>query len=297
MTTITRDVLAGIDAGGTTFKIGIAEPGGPLLAHTRIPTTTPDETVKRSIEAIRGLAAQVGGSVTAVGVAAFGPVDVDPASGNYGTILSTPKAGWSNFPLRQKLSTALGVPIRLDSDVNAALEAEMLRGAAVGTSSAAYVTVGTGIGGGICAKDRFAGRPKHPELGHIRVKRHPEDTDFAGTCPFHGDCLEGMASAPAIKARFGEPKDIPGSDERWDIPAFYLAQLTNALVLLFRLERIILGGGVMAAEGLLDRIRDRHAELMTGYVEDQPADQLIVLPSLGRDAGLYGALTVAERSA
>lgn len=294
---MSKSLIAGIDAGGTTFKIGVAEPGGPVLAKAKVPTTAPDETIKRAVDAVNGLAGQVGGSVTALGIAAFGPVDVDPASGDYGTILKTPKPGWTNVPLRQRFASLLPVPVRLDTDVNAALEAEMSRGAARGAESAAYITVGTGIGGGICAKDRFAGRPAHPEIGHIRVRRHPDDHDFAGTCPFHGDCLEGMASGPAVAARFGDPARLPPDDPRWEIPAFYLAQLSVALVLFFRPRRIVFGGGLLTEDGLIDRIRVNHDSLIAGYVSDAGSEELIVKASLGQDAGLYGALAVGERSA
>lgn len=294
----TLPLIAGIDAGGTSFKLGVGHPGGPILKRAKVATTTPQETLARSVEALLALAAEEGAAISAVGVAAFGPVDVDPASATYGTILTTPKAGWSDFPLRHSLLEALKVPVHLDTDVNGALAAEMASGAAQGAKSAAYITVGTGIGAGIFAGGGYVGRPSHPEFGHIRVRRHPLDEGFAGICPFHGDCLEGMASGTALIARRPDPSAVSDDDPVWDMMADYLAQACLTLRLTFGLERIVFGGGVIASRSIIGRIRRAYEHHMAGYLPEGPqgADGLIVSAGGGEDAGLLGALTLALRS-
>ncbi len=293
----TTALIAGIDAGGTTFKCGLAGPDGTLVAETRIATTAPAPTLLACADFFISELASRGAVLGALGIAAFGPLDVDPASDTYGTILKTPKPGWSGTDLRRSFSAALKVPVALDTDVNAALAAEMKWGAAQGTSSAAYVTVGTGIGAGMFAAGQFIGKPRHPEFGHIRVKRHDKDTDFPGTCPLHGDCLEGLASAPAFTRRFGPPQDLAASHPGWDILAYYLAQASLNLSLSLRPERIILGGGLMLAPHLLAMIRDQYETLMNGYFGESASDieTLITRPSLGDQAGLMGGIYLAQQ--
>lgn len=290
-----KPLIAGIDAGGTTFKLGVSEPAGDLLATTRVPTTNPEETITASVEALQDLAHRAGGSIERLGVASFGPVDVDPASPSYGTILATPKAGWSQTPLLSMLTERLGVPGVLDTDVNGALEAEMKRGAARGLTRAAYITVGTGIGVGIKTDQRFAGRPFHPELGHVRVERHKDDLGFAGVCTFHGACLEGLCAAPALEKRFGPLEILPKDHEAWEITGFYLGQLCTILALGYRLEKIILGGGVLEAPSLLSSVQTSFSKLLNDYVpEAGETETLIARAGLGSEAGLLGAIELAR---
>jgi fructokinase len=288
-------LVAGIDAGGTTFKLGVTDRAGAPLIKARLPTTTPEETILAVASSLKDLARSAGGEIAALGIASFGPVDVDANSPAYGTILKTPKEGWSGAAIRQSLAQFLNVPIVLDSDVNAALLAEMTVGAAQDANRAAYVTIGTGVGVGIRINGEFAGRPFHPELGHIRVERHPEDREFEGICGFHGGCLEGLLSAPALMSRFGALETLPPAHACWRIAGFYLAQLCLALSLGWRLERIVLGGGVMNAEAAIDECRSQYRMLMQNYISGVESDpeNLITRAALGDDAGLCGAIMLA----
>ncbi len=287
---ITPPAGAGIDAGGTTFKCGVTGAGGHLIATRRVPVTTPPETLQLCADFFADV--RPAAPFATLGIASFGPLDVDPASPDYGTILETPKPGWAGTNLRSFFASALGVTPIIDTDVNGALLAEIRRGAAHGCTSAAYMTIGTGIGAGLMASGRMLARPSHPEFGHISVRRHPLDADFAGNCPFHGDCLEGMASASAIRARFGEPSALAPDAPAWDAIADYLAQACRTLTLTFRPQRIVLGGGLMLAPHLLGRVRAAYTQQIAGYLgrAADSSDALITTPGLGDDAGLIGAV-------
>lgn len=285
----------GIDAGGTTFKCGLADASGTLIASHRVPVTTPEETLAA---AAGWFIEQIGpGRLNTFGIASFGPIDVDPRSASYGTITGSAKPGWSGINLRAHFADALGLPVTLDTDVNGALLAEMKQGTAQGCASSAYVTVGTGIGAGLFANGGFLGRPSHPEFGHIALRRHPGDGDFKSVCPFHDDCLEGLASVRAIRARAGAPEELSADHPVWDIAADYLAQAARALTLTFRPERIILGGGLMLAPHLIFRIRKSFDQQMGGYLEHAPPNELITTPGLGDNAGLIGAILLGQQGA
>ncbi len=289
-------VFGGIDAGGTTFKCGLSDASGNLIEKTRVPVSTPQETLAGCVAFFRSAGA--GRDLKALGLASFGPIDVDPASQGYGTILTTPKPGWTGTNLKQYFSAALGVAIRVDTDVNGALLAELVLGAGVGAASAAYITVGTGIGAGVFLNGDFAGRPLHPEFGHIPVRRNARDTAFAGTCPFHGDCLEGLASVTAMRARWGGPEALGADHEAWPIAADYLAQACRVLTLTLRLDRIIIGGGLSLAPHFISLVRTAYDEQLAGYLGKQapPGSDLIHRPVLGDDAGLMGAILLALKA-
>lgn len=291
-------LIGGIDAGGSTFKCAIANREGRLLASQRVPVTTPDATIGGCVDFFRWELKERGADLGVLGIASFGPIDIDPASPDYGTLFATPKPGWAGTRLSARFFSALGVPVVLDTDVNGALAAELERGAAKGVARAAYVTIGTGIGASIWASGGFLARPLHPEFGHIRVERHRDDHAFPGVCPFHGACLEGLASAPAIAAHFGDPEALPADHPVWEIEAFYLAQACAALTFTARPQRILLGGGVMLAEGLMPKVRTAYAGVMNGYLGQSEGDieSLIQRPALGDDAGLFGALTLARQA-
>lgn len=205
------------------------------------------------------------GGVLALGDRGTGKSTAIRALAN-GTILSTPKPGWAGTDLRSLFKQHLGLEPAIDTDVNGALLAEMTKGAAIRAASAAYITVGTGVGAGIYVNGGFAGRPAHPEFGHISIRRHDSDWDFKGSCPFHEDCLEGLASVTAVRARWGEPSDLPADHGGWDIIADYLAQACRTLTLTLRLEKIILGGGLMLAPHMLGRVRTAYDAQLAGYL-------------------------------
>ena len=289
-------LFGGIDAGGTTFKCGVQDEAGNWLFKTRIDVRDPAVTLRECMNVFRTQISKSGQPLGALGIASFGPVDVDPASPRYGTILDTPKLGWSGTDLRTAFADALGVEVVVDTDVNGALLAEMQSGAAKGTRDAAYVTVGTGIGAGLASGGRILARPTHPEFGHIPVRRHPADTDFAGTCPFHGDCLEGLASVTALKARWGDPIAWVDDHSGWDVAADYLAQACLVLTYALRPERIVLGGGLMLSPLMLPKVRNHFANLESGYLAgaSRSGADRIVIPGHGDDAGLVGAIALSR---
>ena len=280
-----------IEAGGTKFVLGVADAERAIYARERIPTTTPAETLGAAVE---WFAAQ-GVDYAAFGIASFGPLDLDPASPAYGCVRATPKPHWSGASLIEPFLERFGVPVAIDTDVNGAALSEALWGAGAGLGSVLYLTIGTGIGGGFCSGGQLLQGLSHPEMGHIRMPRHPEDLDFAGTCPFHGDCLEGLACGPAVIARWGMslselPEDHPGKR----IIAWYIGRALATFQTVLEPARIVLGGGVTATEGLLDLIRAEALAANGGYTVGK-IDELIGPPGLGDNAGLLGALALALR--
>ena len=287
------ELFGGIDAGGTTFKCGIMDGEERWLARRRITTTTPERTLAECADFF----ARSGFALRALGVASFGPIDVDPDSPGYGTIQLTPKPQWSGVNLRRVLAEALRVPVVVDTDVNGALLAEMTDGAAAGARTAAFITVGTGIGAGIVSHGQWLARPAHPEFGHIPVQPHPRDSGFTGSCPFHGSCLEGMASVTALSARFGPPLDWPDAHPGWEVAADYLAQACLSLCLTLRPDRIVVGGGLMLAPHMLARLRTAFDDRMNRYLgaASPTGATLIHTPGHGDDAGLYGAVLLGRQ--
>jgi fructokinase len=289
-------VLGAVETGGTTIRVALGEDSGAIARRDEFRTRDPRDAVAR----IAGFFERAAGrALAAAGAAAFGPIDVDPASPDCGTLLSTPKPGWSRFPLRAELLRALRVPVAIDTDVNAAALAEprAARAAGLDAGTLAYVTVGTGIGVGVALDGAPHHGALHPEAGHLRVQRAPGDSS-AGCCPFHGDCLEGIASAPAIAARAGaDPAALPADSDAWRIEADYLAQLCLALVGVLAPHRIVLGGGVGRASGLIETVRARAVQAANGYApslaDPARASRLLVAPMLGADSGLAGALLLA----
>lgn len=285
-------IIAAIDAGGTSFKCALVDLDGTILKSWAIPTSTPDETLTACAESFEAALGPHDASPAALGIASFGPVEIDAAAPAYGTITGTAKPGWDGAAIGPRLSAALGCQFALDTDVNAALAAEMRWGAGQGLSNAAYMTVGTGIGVGLWLNGGPVGRPTHPEFGHIRVARHPEDTRFEGVCTLHGDCLEGLASGPALRARWGDPSDLAVDHPAWHIEAHYLAQACLNLYLATRLERIMIGGGVMNASHLLTKVRAAFDALMGEYLPVSGAE-IICAPKLGAQVGVLGGAVLA----
>lgn len=285
-------IVAAVDAGGTSLKCALVKADGALIGSWRVPTTTPEETLSACAVAFREMAQAKNVDPIALGIASFGPVDIDPTSSSFGTITGTAKPGWERAPIGPYLSKALGVPLYLDTDVNAALLAEFKWGAAKSLRSAAYMTVGTGIGVGICINGQLLGQPTHPEFGHIRVARHPNDQTFTGTCALHGDCLEGLASAQSFEARWGDPAVVPVDHQAWEIEACYLAQACINLYLMSRLDRIIIGGGLLQANHLYARVTMAFDTMMNDYLPVNGAE-LITAPGLGEHAGVLGGAVLA----
>jgi fructokinase len=292
-------LYGGIEAGGTKFVCAVGTNPDDLRAETQFGTTTPEETVGRAITFFKEQ--QEREPLTAIGIGSFGPVDPDPTSPTYGYITTTPKPGWAQTDLAGRIQRALGTPIAFDTDVNAAALGEYRWGAGQGLDSFIYLTVGTGIGGGGIINGQTMHGLIHPEMGHVRIP-HDWDVDpYPGSCPYHGDCLEGLASAPAIEARWGQPPEtLPADHPAWALEAHYLALgLTNFICTLSP-QRIIIGGGVMEQSQLLPLLRQNVPKLLGGYIQApqilEDIDSYIVLPALGRRAGVLGAIALASRS-
>lgn len=286
-----------LEAGGTKFVAAIGNDSGEILAQERFPTTDPESTLAVALNFLRQRG-RAFGALAAIGVASFGPVELDRASARHGFIRQTPKAGWSGTDMVGPLAREFRCPVGFDTDVNAAALAEHRWGAARGLENLVYLTIGTGIGGGVIANGAPIHGLLHPEIGHIFPRRHPLDVDFAGVCPFHGDCMEGLASGPAIVARTGNLlQDLEESHAQWNIEADYLGQLCAQLVMTVSPQRIVIGGGVMSRARLLPLILPRMKHWLGGYV-DRPdillaADRYVVAPQLGDNAGVLGALALA----
>ncbi len=296
-----KPLLAAIEGGGTKFLCAVGRPG-ISIASMEIPTRDPHSTMA-NIRAFFERMAGTHGKVAAAGIASFGPLDLDPSSPDYGRVRDTPKPGWAGFDLLGAMRDIFACPVALETDVNAAALAEARIGAARNCDPIAYVTVGTGIGVGIVAGGKPVHGLGHPEGGHIWPRKHPLHRSFAGICPYHGDCLEGLASGPALAAAWGKAaNDLPPDHPAWPVEADYLGQLCATLALLLAPQRIVLGGGVMDRKDLYQPIRARAMHWLKGYVpklHDDPAaiDSLIVEPGCDQPSGLAGAYLLAEERA
>jgi fructokinase len=296
-----KPLYGAIEAGGTKVvcAAGYAPEQIPDDCRAVIPTTAPGPTLAAVVEFFERIRRKHG-ELAGIGIAAFGPVDLDTGSPAWGRILATPKPGWSNFSMVAPLQR-FGCPIVIDTDVNAAALAEARLGAGAGLGSLAYVTVGTGIGGGVVVADRTLKGLLHPEMGHIRIERDPRDVGFAGVCPFHADCLEGLASGPAVMARWhARAENLPQSHPGREILGGYLGQLAATIALMLSCERIVFGGGVVSGGGLLPFIRQEASRRLGGYLPIEARaggfDRYIVAPGLGDSAGTIGALLLAMQA-
>lgn len=291
-------IYGAIEAGGTKFVCGIGDARRGSLETATIPTRDPDQTFADVAAFFQ--AATYHGPVKAIGVATFGPVDLRPASSSFGQILATPKPAWQGTDMLARTRAILDVPLGLDTDVNAAALAEAAA-AGAGVTQLAYVTIGTGIGVGLVSDGKAVHGAGHPEAGHLLVRRHPAHEGFAGVCPFHGDCLEGLASGPAVAAAWGWNGSQFAQDHPfWAVESDYIAQLCMSLLLTMSPQRIVLGGGVMNQQALFGLIRQRVAALLAGYLPGvTSADDLIdriVPPLCTEPPGLIGAYLLAERA-
>jgi fructokinase len=290
-------IFGAVEAGGTKFVCAIGDERGEILALERFPTTDPVATLAAAHAFLRNHS-RPSSLLAAIGVASFGPVELNRSSPRYGFIGHTPKAGWSGTDMAGSLVREFHVPVGFDTDVNAAALAEHRWGAGRDARNLVYLTIGTGIGGGVIVDGAPIHGLMHPEIGHIFPRRHPLDQSFAGVCPFHGDCLEGVASGPAILARTGGSLDLlDESHPQWPIEADYLGQLCAQLVVTVSPQRIIMGGGVMNQVRLLPLIRPRVQHWLGGYIDRREIlidiDRYVVAPELGDNAGVLGALALA----
>lgn len=290
-------LVGGIEAGGTKFVCAVGAGPDDVRAETRFPTTTPQETLGQAIEFFRGVMPRT--PIAALGIASFGPVDLNPRSPSYGHITTTPKPGWANADMVGNIQRALIVPVGFDTDVNGAALGEARWGAGRGIENLIYLTIGTGIGGGIITNGRLVHGLTHPELGHIRIAHDFATDPFPGACPYHGDCLEGLAAGPALQARWGvRAETLPADHPAWALEANYLALALANWILTLSPERIIMGGGVMERAELFPQIRQNVETILNGYVSspairaDNP--DYIVPPGLGARAGVLGALALAQ---
>jgi fructokinase len=284
-------ILGGIEAGGTKWVCAIGVSPTEILDTVVFSTSAPEATIARATSFLQRTE-----SLDAVGIASFGPVDLRRNSPTWGRITTTPKPGWRNTDLASVLATEFAVPVGFDTDVNAAALAEHRWGAGVGLDTFVYITVGTGIGGGAIVNGQILHGLLHPEIGHMRIPHDWDRDPFAGICPYHGDCLEGLASGAAMRARF--PEAEAWDDEMRSLEGEYLALGVLNVVVMFSPQRIILGGGVMRQPGLLELVRTRVREFAAGYFHtaelEGGIDSYVVAPALGDRAGVRGALELAR---
>ena len=281
-------LIGGIEAGGTKMVCAVGDENGVIKDRTSFPTRQPEETFADMIAYYKNW------DIQALGIGCFGPLDLNRQSRTYGYITKTPKPGWGNCDVVGAFKDALGVPVGFDTDVNGAVLGEVTWGAAKGLDSAIYITIGTGVGVGVYVNGGLLHGLVHPEGGHILLIRHPKDT-YEGKCPFHKNCVEGLAAGPSIEARWGKKAaELADRDEVWEMEVYYIAQAITDYILSYSPQKIILWGGVMHQEKLFGMVRKEVLNLLNGYVAHETItehiDQYIVPPALGEDPGIMGAI-------
>lgn len=282
-------LFGGLEAGGTKMVCAVGREDGTLIDRISIPTRSPEETIPELIDYFKKK------KVKALGIGCFGPLDLNRASKSYGSITNTPKAGWTGVNITEQMKKALDIPVGIDTDVNAAVLGEVMYGAAKGCSSAIYMTVGTGIGVGVYINGSLVHGLVHPEAGHMMICRDKADT-FQGCCPFHTNCVEGLASGTALEKRFGhKAQELSDRKDVWELESDYLAQAVANYILVYSPEKIILWGGVMHQKILLPMVREKVQKILNGYVMDshlteQQIENYIVYPELGENPGILGSV-------
>lgn len=285
-------MLAAIELGGTKTVVAIGNAQGDIIEECRFPTEGPVATLGFAIDWLR-----LRGTPERLGIGSFGPIGITPGTVNYGIFLKTPKAGWSGFSLVEAFRGSLPkCQIILETDVNAAVFAEARIGAATGLEDVVYITIGTGVGAGILSNGRLVHGALHSEFGHLKVPRAPDDA-YAGICPFHQDCLEGLASGPAMASRWGLPAhQLPAEHPAWEMEAWYLAHGILSFVAIGCPSRIIVGGGVSQAEGFHEKIKFHLEKIAAGYFPVVASPNYVLAPALGQEAGIRGALLLAAEA-
>ena len=266
----------------------VGKENGELIDRTSIPTRMPEETFPELIAYFRKW------EIQALGIGSFGPLDLNRSSASFGSITKTPKPGWSGVNIAGRLREALGVPVGIDTDVNAAVLGEVTWGAAKGCENAIYITVGTGVGVGVYVNGGLVHGLIHPEGGHMLLQKSPEDT-YNGCCPFHEICVEGLASGPAIMGRYGKPaKELADRPEVWELEGYYLAQAIANYIMLYSPQKIILWGGVMHQSVLFSIVREKVLKILNGYIYHplvlEHIERYIVEPGLGEDPGVLWSI-------
>jgi fructokinase len=294
-------LFGGIEAGGTKFVCAIASGPNDIRDSMDFPTTTPQETLNKVVDFFKKTRAKHS-PLAGIGVASFGPIDLRLNSPSYGRITKTPKSGWSGVDVVGTIQRNFNLPIGFDTDVNGAALAELHWGAAQTLDTFLYLTIGTGIGGGGMVGGKLMHGLVHPEMGHVRLPHNWEVDPFPGICPYHGDCLEGMASGPALEKRWGKSaSDLPSDHEAWKLEVDYLSFGLVNFICTISPQRLILGGGVMKQKQLFPMLRNRVLDLLNNYVQDEhilnDIDHYIVPPALGSNAGVMGAIALAKEAA
>lgn len=293
-----EDWFGGIEAGGTKFNCIVARGPNEIIAELRIPTSTPEKTIPQVVQFFHQVQESNHIQIKRLGLGFFGPLDLDQNSPTYGYVTSTPKLAWRNTPVLNLLQGDLGIPAILDTDVNAAALGEGLWGAARGLKDYVYITIGTGIGGGVVCNGLPLHGLVHPEVGHVLLPHDMIKDPFPGICPYHKDCWEGLASGPALQARWKIPSQDLGIDHpAWILEAEYIAKALHGLILTLSPQKIILGGGVMKQPGLIEKIRLQTVQFLGEYVDSpvlrQGINEYIVPPTLGDQAGMLGCIALA----
>lgn len=286
-------LFGALEAGGTKMVCAIGNENGEILEQKSIPTTTPEETMPAILEYFKDK------EIASIGIACFGPIDLNKNSETYGYITSTPKIPWRNYNIVGAVKDALKIPVGFDTDVNGSLLGEVTWGCAKGLTDAVYFTIGTGVGAGIMTNGKMLHGMLHPEAGHVKMVPRSGDT-YKGKCPYHGTCFEGMAAGPAIEERWGaKAVQLADREEVWDLESYYIAQALMGIVLTLSPQKIILGGGVMHQKQLFSMIREKMLKELNGYIQAKELadiDNYIVPASLNDDQGLMGCIKLAMNS-
>lgn len=282
-------LVGAIEAGGTKFVCAIGIESNEIIERVSFPTTTPEETLAHVFEFFDQY------ELASIGIGSFGPIDINEKSETYGYVLSTPKLAWKDFDFLGAMKERYDIPMGWTTDVNAAALGESEKGAAAGLDNVMYITIGTGVGAGAIVNGQLLEGIGHPEMGHLLVKPHQDD-HYDGFCPYHGNCLEGMAAGPSINGRLDMAgKDVDPDHQVWDFMANYIGQALVAYTVILRPERIILGGGVMHAPKMLDKVKEAFDALLGNYVDVPELDSYLVKPGLGDNAGITGAILLANQ--
>lgn len=282
-------LVGAIEAGGTKFVCAIGNESNEIIERVSFPTTTPEETLAHVFEFFDQY------ELASIGIGSFGPIDINEKSETYGYVLSTPKLAWKDFDFLGAMKERYDIPMGWTTDVNAAALGESEKGAAAGLDNVMYITIGTGVGAGAIVNGQLLEGIGHPEMGHLLVKPHQDD-HYDGFCPYHGNCLEGMAAGPSINGRLDMAgKDVDPDHQVWDFMANYIGQALVAYTVILRPERIILGGGVMHAPKMLDKVKEAFDDLLGNYVDVPELDSYLVKPGLGDNAGITGAILLANQ--